>query len=201
MEAITERIEIINSFYAIYDKRVDSTARRIKASSILFYFYLALSFLFTSIVLISIVGELTSFNSKFTWNSASMSILFSITTLINSLKGFFSMMLLKHLSFLENSTLKNVDEHLNIELRKIITANNKPMGTNVLIISLAIMTLVGTIINFFMDNQFIYYKFFILPTLLFYILSILEAVKTYQNIKANIDEVENTTHQPSFNIN
>lgn len=201
MEAITERIEIINSFYAIYDKRVESTARRIKASSILFYFYLALSFIFISIVLISIVGELTSFNSKFTWNSASMSILFSITTLINSLKGFFSRMLLKHLSFLENSTLKNVDEHLNVELKKIITANNKPMGTNVLIISLAIMTLVGTIINFFMDNQFIYYKFFILPTLLFYILSILEAVKTYQNIKANIGEVENPAHQPSFNIN
>lgn len=201
MNALTERIEIIDSFEGIYSSRNESEKKRNWNNSRFFYLYVFLALVFVGIVLWSIVIELTDFQSKFNWNKASTSVLFSISALVNAVRGIYSRMLLKHLNFLEISTPKNVDERLNIELKKIITAKNKTMGTNVFIISLAIITLIGAVINFFMDNQFIYYKFFIAPTLIFYILTILEAVKTYKSIKANIDEVENTEHQPSFNYN
>lgn len=60
------------------------------------------------------------------------------------------------------------------------------------LVALTVVILVGCIINFFNDTQFIYYKFFTIPTILFYVLTAFDIAKNYTKIKANIDDVEGT---------
>lgn len=194
MEVVTERIEIIDTFTSKYLGSY-ATQKGKWINSILFFIYAILAAVFIGIVLWSIIGELTHFQSKFNWNKASVSVLFSISTLFNAFKGIYASILLKHSDFLKKSISINLHENSNTELAKLIAAHSKPMGTNTFITFLAIIILIGTVIHFFMDNQFIYYNFFMAPTLLFYVLTILDGTKTYKKLKANINKVEKSVHQ------
>jgi intracellular septation protein A len=57
-----------------------------------------------------------------------------------------------------------------------------------------VIIVIGCITQEFMDNQFIYYKFFIIPTILFYVLASLNIWNNYKKLKANIDEVEKSQY-------
>ena len=196
--SITERIEIIDSFRPISADSNKSIEKRKRNNSILFYLYLISAFAFVSIVLWSILGEFTDLKSKFNWSKSSISVLFSITTIFNVFKRIYSVVLLKHLDFLGKVESKNIDVNYNRQLAKIIASHDKPMGANIFTTVLAIIILIGVLANFFMDNQFIYYKFFIVPTLLFYLVTIWDGIKTYRKLKDNIDKVENRQNQPEL---
>lgn len=194
MDSVTERIELINSLELIGRNRNEKVDMHLQSN---FYIFLlsctAFSISFV-IVLIAAITEIFRTALPFNWNKISLIVLLSLNFYDAIGNAFHKRIMLKHLMFLERSPLINFDTQLNDDLANIATKLHMPLRNNLIIGALMVIIVIGCITQTFMDNQFIYYKFFIIPTLSFYVLASLNIWNNYKKLKANIDEVEKSQH-------
>lgn len=190
MNSVTNRIDTINSFELIGNDNNEKIDRHLQSN---FYILLICCIGFSvtlTIVLSSIISQIFGIETRFSWNRIGLIVLISVN-LYNAVgKAFYKKLILKHLKFLQTSFDKTFDKQLNTKLADIVVKLNKPLRHNLILGALMVIILIGCLINFINDTQFIYYKFFIIPTILFYVLTAFDIAKNYNKIKANIDEVE-----------
>lgn len=194
MGSVTERIDLINSLEIISRTKNEKLDMHLQSN----FYILMLSFIAFSITLIivlfTVINEIFGVQHLFNWDKASLLVLLSVNFYEAIGNSLYKRTILQHLKFLGISCSKNFDQQLNDDLLNIATNLHKPLKSNIFIGVLIAIILMGSITNMFMDNQFIYYKFFIIPTLLFYVLASLNIWNNYKKLKANIDQVENSQH-------
>ena len=194
MGSVTERIDLINSLEIISRTKNEKLDMHLQSN----FYILMLSFIAFSITLIivlfTVINEIFGVQHLFNWDKASLLVLLSVNFYEAIGNSLYKRTILQHLKFLGISCSKNFDQQLNDDLLNIATNLHKPLKSNIFIGVLIAIILMGSITNMFMDNQFIYYKFFIIPTLLFYVLATLNIWNNYKKLKANIDQVENSQH-------
>ncbi|MES2445813.1 MAG: hypothetical protein V4546_01450 [Bacteroidota bacterium] len=196
MASVTERIDLINSLELIGREKNEKVEMHLQSNFyILLLSCIAFSITFI-IVLLAAITEVFGIDFRFNWNKTSLLVLLSINAYDAIGNALYKRIILKHLKFLETSSANNFDLQLNDDLADIASKLHQPLRRNIILGALMIIILIGCITQTFMDNQFIYYKFFIIPTLLFYVLASLNIWNNYKKLKANINEVESS--QPSF---
>ncbi|TKC03396.1 hypothetical protein [Pedobacter cryotolerans] len=196
MASVTERIDLINSLELIGREKNEKVEMHLQSNFyILLLSCIAFSITFI-IVLLAAITEVFGIDFRFNWNKTSLLVLLSINAYDAIGNALYKRIILKHLKFLETSSANNFDLQLNDDLADIASKLHQPLSRNIILGALMIIILIGCITQTFMDNQFIYYKFFIIPTLLFYVLASLNIWNNYKKLKANINEVESS--QPSF---
>jgi hypothetical protein len=194
MDSLTERIDLINDFELIGRSRNEKVDMHLESN---FYILLLNCIIFSItfiIVLLAASTEIFRIGIPFNWNKTSLLVLASINfygAIGNALN---KRIILKHLKFLETSAVKSFNQKLNDDLADLVAKLHRPLRRKLIITALMVIILIVSIINMFMDYQFIYYKFLIIPTLLFYVLAILNIWGNYKKLKANIDEVEQSQH-------
>ncbi|GEM_PF-2581115 len=194
MDSLTERIDLINNFELIGRSRNEKVDMHLESN---FYILLLSCIIFSItfiIVLLAAITEIFKIGIPVNWNKTSLLVLVSINfhnAIGNALN---KRTILKHLKFLETSSVKSFDQKLNDDLADLVAKLHRPLRRKPIIAALMAIIAIGCIINIFMDYQFIYYKFLIIPTLLFYVLAILNIWGNYKKLKANIDEVEQSQH-------
>lgn len=192
MDSTTERIDIINSFKLIGREKNEKVEMHLQTN----YYLFLLSGIAFSITLLIVLSKIMNVflenETSFNWNRAGLIVIISITSCTAMGRELYKMIILKHLKFLETSTVKVFNEHLNDELISLVSKLNKSIG----IVALMSLIFIGILINSFMDYQLTYYNFLIAPTLLFYVLAPLNIWANYKKLKANINQVEN--NQLSF---
>ncbi|RZL28751.1 MAG: hypothetical protein EOO96_20520, partial [Pedobacter sp.] len=171
MDSVTERIDLINSLELIGRERNEKVEMHLQSNFyILLLSCIAFSITFI-IVLLAAITEVSGIDFRFNWNKISLIVLVSINAYDAIGNALYKRIILKHLKFLETSSANNFDLQLNDDLSDIASILHKPLRRNIILGALMIIILIGCITQTFMDNQFIYYKFFIIPTLLFYTLA------------------------------
>lgn len=194
MDSVTERIDFINSLEFVGRDKHEKVEMHLQSN----FYILTLSCIAFSItfiiVLFSAITEVFGIDIPFNWNKTSLLVLLSINfcnTIGNSLH---KRTILQHLKFLEKFPTIEFAPQLNDDLADKASKVQRSLRRNMIIGALMIIILIGCITNMFMNNQFIFYKFFIIPTLLFYVLASLNIWNNYKKLKANIDEVEKSQH-------
>ena len=194
MASVTERIDLINSLELIGREKNEKVEMHLQSNFyILLLSCIAFSITFI-IVLLAAITEVFGIDFRFNWNKTSLLVLLSINAYDAIGNALYKRIILKHLKFLETSSANNFDLQLNDDLSDIASKLHQPLRRNIILGALMIIILIGCITQTFMDNQFIYYKFFIIPTLLFYVLASLNIWNNYKKLKANINEVEKSQH-------
>lgn len=197
MDSLTERIDLINDFEFIGRSRNEEVDMHLQSNFyILLLNCIAFSITFI-IVLLAAITEIFRIGIPFNWDKTSLLVLLSI----NSYNAFGNTLnkriILKHLKFLETSPVKPFNQKLNDDLADLAAKLYRPLWRKLIISALTGIIFIACMINLFMDYQFIYYKFLIIPTLLFYVLATLNIWGNYKKLKANIDEVEQSQHSVS----
>lgn len=190
MSSIYQRIEMINSFGLIRRKRNENVNMHLQSN---FYMLLCCGIAFSItliIVLSSIFSEIFNFEFRFSWNKIGLILLLSINFCNAFARLLYKRIILNHLKFLETSASKVFDQQLNDDLATIVAKLHKPLKLNLVLWTLMAIILIGCVVNFSMDNQFIYHNFLIVPTLLFYILNAFEILKIRKKIRTNLRKVE-----------
>ena len=194
MDSLTERIDLINDFELIGRSRNEKVDIHLQSN---FYILLLNCIIFSITFIIVLLAAITEFfriGIPFNWNKTSLLVLVSINfhnAIGNALN---KRTILKHLRFLATSPVKSFDQKLNDDLADLVAKLHRPLRRKLIIPALLAIIAIGCILNMLMDYQFIYYKFLIIPTLLFYVLAILNIWGNYKKLKANIDEVEQSQH-------
>lgn len=194
MDSLTERIDLINAFELIGRSRNEKVDMHLQSNFyILLLSCIAFSITFI-IVLLSAITEIFRIGIPFNWDKTSLLLLLSINSYNAIGNALNKRIILKHLKFLETSPVKSFNQKLNDDLAVLAAKLHRSLRHKLIIAALMVIILIGCIINMFMDYQFIYYKFLIIPTLLFYVLATLNIWGNYKKLKANIDEVEQSQH-------
>ncbi|RZK56369.1 MAG: hypothetical protein EOO87_05610 [Pedobacter sp.] len=191
MNSLTDRIEMINSFELIKRERDDNVNMHIQSNFFILMCCGIASSITLIIVLSSVFSEVFNVETRFNWSKIGLVVLLSINFCNAFARALYKRIILKHLKFLETSVSRVFGQQLNDDLWILVSKLHKPLKLNFFVGILMFVILIGCIINFFLDSQFIYYKLFIFPTLLFYILTAFEILKIRKKIRINLREVEN----------
>lgn len=196
MDSLTERIDLINDFEFIGRSRNEEVDMHLQSNFyILLLSCIAFSITFI-IVLLAAITEIFRISIPFNWDKTSLLVLISINSYNAIGNTLNKRIILKHLKFLETSPIKPFNQKLNDDLADLAAKLHRPLR-KLIIAALTGIILIACIINLFMHYQFIYYKFLIIPTLLFYVLATLNIWANYKKLKGNINEVEQSQHSIS----
>ena len=197
MDSLTERIDLINDFKFIERSRNEEVDMHLQSNFyILLLNCIAFSITFI-IVLLAAITAIFRISIPFNWDKTSLLVLLSINSINTFGNTLNKRITLKHLKFLETAPVKPFNQKLNNDLADLAAKLYRPLWRKLIIAALTGIILIACIINLFMDYQFIYYKFLIIPTLLFYVLATLNIWGNYKKLKANINEVEQSQHSVS----
>lgn len=192
MDSLTERIDIINASPLIDRNKNENLEMHRQSNFYLLIVNVILAAIFIIIILIAATTEISGISTRFNWDKTGLILLISINVYNAFGKGLYKNLLLKHLKFLAISPLISFNQKLNQQLIEILASLNRPLWRNIIIGSLMIILLIGCFTNMFMKQQFIYYKFFIIPAILFYTLASYNMWSNYRKLKANLNEVEDS---------
>jgi hypothetical protein len=185
-----ERIQIINSFKHLYESRsldIDKRIAKTRWAGLGFSVFLVFMLV---IFIITIFNDLYNLGWRVNWTKASILVMFGIMVSINFSNEFYKYILLKHLKNIKNNQESiNVNTEMNSELNEIVDNLDQPRK-RVFLYILAGIIFLGAILNMFMNYSFEYWRFFKIPTLVYFALIFKETYQNYLLLKLNIEKVE-----------
>jgi ABC-type siderophore export system fused ATPase/permease subunit len=186
-----ERIDIINNFNPLKgDSDTDTFVRYRKCKWLLLVngILAGISFLF---VFLAIVNEYLGLENLPKWSKIGGMSLVSFSFFINLQSEIYKTLLLQHLIRIENKNSSQIEE-MNSELEAILrNITNTKKGLPIIL--LAILLIIGSVIQVLSEGGFQYWNYFILPLILLLLLSIYRTFSNYKALKENIVAFENQT--------
>jgi hypothetical protein len=186
-----ERITIINNFNPLKgDSDTDTFVRYRKSKWLLLVngILAGISFLF---VFLAIINEYLGLEHLPKWSKSGGMFLVSFSFFINLQSEIYKTLLLQHLIRIENKNSSQIEE-INSELEAILrNITNTKKGLPIIL--LAILLIIGSVIQVLSEGGFQYWNYFILPLILLLLLSIYKTFSNYKALKENIVAFENQT--------
>lgn len=186
-----ERITIINNFNPLKgDSDTDTFVRYRKSKWLLLVngILAGISFLF---VFLAIINEYLGLEHLPKWSKSGGMFLVSFSFFINLQSEIYKTLLLQHLIRIENKNSSQIEE-INSELEAILrNITNTKKGLPIIL--LAILLIIGSVIQVLSEGGFQYWNYFILPLILLLLLSIYRTFSNYKALKENIVTFENQT--------
>lgn len=186
-----ERIDIINNFNPLKgDSDADTFVRYRKSKWLLLVngVLAGICFLF---VFLAIINEYLVLEHLPKWSKIGGMFLVSFSFFINLQSEIYKTLLLQHLIRIENKNSSRIEE-INSKL-KIILSNITNTKKGLPIILLAILLIIGSVIQVLSEGGFQYWNYFILPLILLLLLGIYRTFSNYKALKENITAFENQT--------
>ena len=186
-----ERIDIINNFNPLKgDSDADTFVRYKKSKRQLIFNAVFVGFCLL-FVFLAIINEYfaSSYLPKWNKNSGILILLFSF--FVNFKTEIYKSILLRHLSSIENTNCTNFT-NINADLEAILVKISD-VKRGIPLILLAILIVVGGLLQSFMDGALPYWNYFILPLILLLLLGIYRTFSNYKALKENITAFENQT--------
>ncbi|MDN3594764.1 hypothetical protein [Zunongwangia endophytica] len=186
-----ERLAIIDIFrfnkkeISDYDKKI----KRLKMWSYFIIFYCALAW---SLILSTIILDLTGNNSFLKWNEAGVVVMMAIVALIFCSKILSQIKLLKHEKFLQNSS--NINSAHNKEFEKLVKKANLRFYPELPLAILCIIILISAVlITIFKDMQYsvLIWNYAKIAIVLFFVIEVFSILKLQKELKENIHKTEN----------
>ena len=186
-----ERIDIINNFNALKgDSDADTFVRYRKSKWLLLVngVLVGISFLF---VFLAIINEYLVLEHLPKWSKIGGMFLVSFSFFINLQSEIYKTLLLQHLIRIENKNSSRIEE-INSKLEAILrNITNTKKGLPIIL--LAILLIIGSVIQVLSEGGFQYWNYFILPLILLLLLGIYRTFSNYKALKENITAFENQT--------
>jgi ABC-type siderophore export system fused ATPase/permease subunit len=186
-----ERIDIINNFNPLKgDSDADTFVRYRKSKWLLLVngVLAGISFLF---VFLAIINEYLGLEHLPKWSKIGGMFLVSFSFFINLQSEIYKTLLLQHLIRIENKNGNQIEE-INSKLEAILrNITNTKKGLPIIL--LAILLIIGSVIQVLSEGGFQYWNYFILPLILLLLLGIYRTFSNYKALKENITAFENQT--------
>lgn len=186
-----DRITIINNFNPLKgDSDTDTFVRYRKSKWLLLVngILAGISFLF---VFLAIINEYLGLEHLPKWSKSGGMFLVSFSFFINLQSEIYKTLLLQHLIRIENKNSSQIEE-MNSELEAILrNITNTKKGLPIIL--LAILLIIGSVIQVLSEGGLQYWNYFILPLILLLLLSIYRTFSNYKALKENIVAFENQT--------
>lgn len=186
-----ERIDIINNFNPLKgDSGTDTFVRYKKSKRQLIFNAVLVGFCFL-FVFLAIINEYFASTYLPKWNKSSGILILLFSFFINFKTEIYKSILLRHLSSIENTNCTNFT-NINANLEAILVKISD-VKRGIPLILLAILIVVGGLLQSFMDGALPYWNYFILPLILLLLISIYRTFSNYKALKENITAFENQT--------
>ena len=186
-----ERIDIINNFNPLKgDSDADTFVRYRKSKWLLLVngVLAGICFLF---VFCAIINEYLGLEHLPKWSKSGGMFLVSFSFFINLQSEIDKTLLLQHLIRIENKNSSRIEE-INSKLEAILrNITNTKKGLPIIL--LAILLIIGSVIQVLSEGGFQYWNYFILPLILLLLLGIYRTFSNYKALKENITAFENQT--------
>ena len=186
-----ERIDIINNFNPLKgDSDADTFVRYRKSKWLLLVngVLAGICFLF---VFLAIINEYLVLEHLPKWSKIGGMFLVSFSFFINLQSEIYKTLLLQHLIRIENKNSSRIEE-INSKLEAILrNITNTKKGLPIIL--LAILLIIGSVIQVLSEGGFQYWNYFILPLILLLLLGIYRTFSNYKALKENITAFENQT--------
>ena len=186
-----ERIDIINNFNPLKgDSDADTFVRYRKSKWLLLVngVLAGISFLF---VFLAFINEYLVLEHLPKWSKIGGMFLVSFSFFINLQSEIYKTLLLQHLIRIENKNSSRIEE-INSKLEAILrNITNTKKGLPIIL--LAILLIIGSVIQVLSEGGFQYWNYFILPLIILLLLSIYRTFSNYKALKENITAFENQT--------
>ncbi|MCZ8228615.1 hypothetical protein [Flavobacterium sp.] len=186
-----ERIDIINNFNPLKgDSDTDTFVRYRKSKWLLLVngVLAGICFLF---VFFAIINEYLGLEYLPKWSKSGTMFLVSFSFFINLQSEIYKTLLLQHLIRIENKNSSQIEE-INSKLEAILrNITNTKKGLPIIL--LAILLIIGSVIQMLSEGGFQYWNYFILPLIVLLFLSFYRTFSNYKALKENITTFENQT--------